>query len=253
MTEQELKDFLESKTKAYQSEEFIETDPIQVPHEFTNSTDIEISGLISALLAWGRRDLIIRSSRAILQRMDYAPFDFVMNASESELSFLRGFRHRTFMGKDIETLVLALRRMYNDYSSLEEVFLSQDEENLKSGLLRFHHEVMKTNHEKRFEKHIANPEKGSAAKRLNMFLRWMVRQDSPVDFGIWKQISPAQLSIPLDVHSGRVARALGLLDRKQNDWKAVERLDISLRKLDPLDPVKYDFALFGLGVFESFK
>ena len=249
----ELKDFLDTKYKGYSKAEFIGSDPIQIPHRFTKKQDIEIAGLFAALFAWGQRKTIINKASELLERMGNAPYDFISGASADDLSALNGFVHRTFNADDVRGFAMALQRFYKKNQSLESLFIHpEDVIDLKNGLHQFKQFFIAKGILKRTERHLPDPFSNSAAKRINMYLRWMVRKDG-VDFGIWQNISPALLSCPLDVHSGRVARSLGLLNRKQNDWRAVEELNIALRKLDPLDPVKYDFALFGLGVFEGFE
>lgn len=254
MTETELKELLEEKYLQYCKSEFIESDPIQIPHLFEDKYDIEISGLIAATIAWGQRTTIIRNANKAMALMGNEPYSFVMNHSESDLNSLDGFVHRTFNSTDLKHFVRSLKSIYTEYDSMEDVFvegIQQSDENLKNGIHHFKKVFFLIEHEKRTQKHVADPLKGSSAKRLVMFLRWMVRpNDNGVDFGIWNKIPTSMLSCPLDVHSGRNARQLGLLLRKQNDWKAVEELDYSLRKFDPKDPAKYDYALFGLGVFE---
>lgn len=253
MNPKELKSFLDQKAEQYNQSFFIEHDPIQIPHRFTLKQDIEIAALLTATIAWGNRKSIIKNADSLMQRMDYAPHDFVTNAQEKDLKKLDGFVHRTFNDLDTKYFIKALQRIYSESESLEDVFLIlEDENNAKFAIERFRDtffqgEIIRTN------KHVSSPAKNSSAKRLNMFLRWMVRQDQQsVDFGIWKRIPAAKLSLPLDVHTGNVARKLGILSRKQNDWKAVEEIDTALRKMDTKDPVKYDFALFGLGAFEGF-
>jgi len=251
---QDLKDFLDSKVVEYNHPRFIETDPIQVPHTFKIKEDIEIAGFLTASIAWGNRKSIIHNAYRMMQLLDRAPYDFIMNHKEDDLERLLPFVHRTFNGDDFIQFIKSLQHIYTNHGGLEHIFSVHAE---PYSLQRAIHEFKKTffeiNHLRRTQKHLSDPLKGSAAKRLNMFLRWMVRDDnSGVDFGLWKKLKPSQLSCPLDVHSGNVARKLGLLHRKQNDAKALEELDASLRRLDPNDPVKYDFALFGLGVFEKF-
>ncbi|HPF96071.1 MAG TPA: TIGR02757 family protein [Mangrovimonas sp.] len=254
MKHQDLKDFLDSKVVEYNHPRFIETDPIQVPHTFKIKEDIEIAGFLTASIAWGNRKSIIHNAYRMMQLLDRAPYDFIMNHKEDDLERLLPFVHRTFNGDDFIQFIKSLQHIYTNHGGLEHIFSVHAE---PYSLQRAIHEFKKTffeiNHLRRTQKHLSDPLKGSAAKRLNMFLRWMVRNDnSGVDFGLWKKLKPSQLSCPLDVHSGNVARKLGLLHRKQNDAKALEELDASLRRLDPNDPVKYDFALFGLGVFEKF-
>ena len=254
MNKEELKDFLDVKVEEYNSSNFIATDPISIPHQFSNPKDIEISAFLIAIIAWGNRKAILKSGEKMLKIMDYSPYDFIMNHSPSDLKACDGFVHRTFNATDLKFFLNRLRQLYQSHDSLEDFLLN----NHKTGQLQltlhhFKHNFFSIPHEKRTEKHLSDPLKNSAAKRLNMFLRWLVRKDkNGVDFGIWKQIKPKELSCPLDVHSGRVARKLGLLNRHQTDAKAVKELDTKLRQLDPQDPVKYDFALFGLGVFEQF-
>ena len=250
MTQNELFDFLEEKVILYNNPNFIESDPIQIPHRFSLKEDIEIAGFLAATIAWGNRKMIIRNAQKMVEIMGNSPYDFVMNYTNKDADKLQNFVHRTFNSDDFIGFIKGLKNVYTRYNSLENVFNRYDD--LQLSIHHFKQDFFDGNHLQRTEKHISDPLKGSAAKRINMFLRWMVRNDHKVDFGIWKSISPSQLSCPLDVHSGNVARKLGLLTRKQNDAKALQELDLNLRKLDPNDPVKYDFALFGLGVFEGF-
>lgn len=251
MNPAELKAFLDEKADLYNNPNFIESDPIQVPHLFSIKEDIEIAGFLSAAIAWGNRKSIITNANKMMALMGNAPFDFVMSHSKDDLERLEGFAHRTFNGRDFSTFIKALRNLYLNHGGLEGA-LSGDAD-LQFSISGFKQKFFEIEHQARTQKHISDPAKNSAAKRINMFLRWMVRNDKKgVDFGIWDAISPSQLSCPLDVHSGTVARKLGLLSRKQNDAKALAELDANLRLLDPRDPVKYDFALFGLGVFEKF-
>jgi uncharacterized protein (TIGR02757 family) len=254
MTRKELKEFLDFKVEQYNTPQFIESDPIQIPHLFSRKEDIEISGFLTAIISWGNRKSILKNANSMMDLLDRAPYQFVMQHSENDLERLETFVHRTFNGRDLTYFVKAIRHIYHDYGGLENIFSNNSTENsLQPAIHEFKSKFFELPHEQRTEKHISDPLKNSAAKRINMFLRWMVRNDKTgVDFGIWNKISPAQLSCPLDVHSGNVARKLGLLKRKQNDAKALAELDNSLRKLDPQDPVKYDFALFGLGVFEKY-
>ena len=254
LTKQELKDFLDSKVVQYNHPVFIETDPIQIPHQFTKKEDIEIAGFLTATIAWGNRKSIIKNSRYLLQLLDNAPYDFVMGHKDSDLERLLPFVHRTFNGRDCIQFIKSLQHIYLFHSGLEAVFVKHAQaESLQNAIHYFKQYFFEIKHLPRTQKHISDPLKNSAAKRINMMLRWFIRDDNTgVDFGIWKSLSPSQLSCPLDVHSGNVARKLGLLTRKQNDAKALKELDLSLRTLDSNDPVKYDFALFGLGVFEKF-
>ena len=251
----EIKLFLEEKYLQYNNPSFIVCDPIAIPHSFSELHDREISGFLTASIAWGRRDLILRSSRLMVELMDNAPYEFIMTASENELLRLTRFVHRTFNGSDFIYFIKGLRHIYSNYNSMEEVLFQGMKAggSLKEGLSHLRSVFFSLPHPSRNEKHFADIKSGAAGKRLNMFLRWMVRKDNNgVDFGLWKKIDPAMLYIPLDLHSGNTARRLGLLKRKMNDWKAVEELTEVLREFDPADPVKYDFALFGLGVNEKF-
>ena len=254
MTKRELKEFLDEKAVFYNQPKFIESDPIQIPHLFSQKEDIEIAGFLVATIAWGNRKSIINNGNRLMDLMDHAPFDFVMNHSEKDLVALSHFVHRTFNGGDLGYFIGALKYIYTHHGGMEQVFAGQAErESLQKSIHEFKKLFFSLPHLSRTEKHVSDPLKNSAAKRINMYLRWMVRSnDTGVDFGLWESLSPSQLSCPLDVHSGNVARKLGLLKRKQNDGKALHELDTSLRKMDPNDPVKYDFALFGLGVFEKF-
>jgi len=251
----EVKLFLEEKYLQYNNPSFIVCDPISIPHGFSGPRDREISGFLTAAISWGRRDLIIRSSRHLIKMMENTPYEFIMSAGEKEMERLSGFVHRTFNGTDCVYFIKGLRHIYSNFFSMEEVLLHgmKNEGSLKDGLSHLRSVFFSIPHLSRHEKHFADVMGGAAGKRLNMFLRWMVRKDSfGVDFGIWKKINPAMLYIPLDLHSGNTARRLGLLKRKMNDWKAVEELTDVLREFDPTDPVKYDFALFGLGVNDEF-
>jgi len=249
----ELKSFLDEKADLYNNPNFIESDPIQIPHLFSQKEDIEIAGFLSATIAWGNRKMIIINSQKMMDLMGNAPYDFVMSHTESDLQRLENFVHRTFNGQDFSTFIKGLKHIYNSHGGLENVFSANQENGLQKNISEFKKSFFEIDHQSRTQKHISDPINNSAAKRINMFLRWMVRNDNRgVDFGIWKNISPSLLSCPLDVHSGNVARKLGLLERKQNDGKALFILDSKLREFDKQDPVKYDFALFGLGVFEKF-
>ena len=250
----ELKSFLDLKVETYNRNSFISSDPIQIPHQFSKKEDIEIAGFLSATIAWGNRTMIIKNSKRMMEIMDNSPFDFIMNHSKKELSSITNFVHRTFNSTDLQYFIKSLQNIYENYEGLENILKPlKNEVNYQNSITRFKTIFFELQHEVRTEKHISNPQKNSAAKRIHMFLRWMVREDNKgVDFGLWKTHSPAFLSCPLDVHSGNVARKLGILTRRQNDWKAVHKLDTKLRSFDKKDPVKYDFALFGLGVFEKF-
>lgn len=253
-SKKELKEFLDTKVEQYNHPRFIESDPIQVPHLFSKKEDIEIAGFLTATIAWGNRKSIIKNAHKMMQLLDHSPYDFVCNHQASDLESLSGFVHRTFNGQDFIQFIKSLHHIYNHHNGLEAVFSTYSKtQTLQYAIHQFKNHFFEIEHLSRTQKHVSDPLKNSAAKRLNMMLRWFVRHDSSgVDFGIWKTISPSLLSCPLDVHSGNVARKLGLLKRKQNDSKALIELDKALRKLDANDPVKYDFALFGLGVFEGF-
>ena len=254
MTNSELKDFLDEKVIQYNTLDFIESDPVQIPHLFSQKEDIEIAGFLSATIAWGNRKMIIKNSHRMMDLMGNAPYDFVMSHTENDLERLESFVHRTFNGQDFASFIRSLKNIYQNHNGLESVYAKNQElETMQKSIHEFKKTFFEIPHQFRTQKHISDPLNNSAAKRINMYLRWMVRQDTKgVDLGIWKSISPASLSCPLDVHSGNVARKLGLLTRKQNDGKALAELDKKLREFDVNDPAKYDFALFGLGVFEGF-
>lgn len=254
MTNPELKEFLDEKVELYNNPNFIESDPIQIPHQFSLKEDIEIAGFLAATIAWGNRKMIIQNSKKMMELMGNSPYDFVINHQEYHLEKLEKFVHRTFNGSDFSTFIKGLNHIYTNHNGLEAVFSKNIEENsMQKSISEFKKIFFEIEHQNRTQKHISDPLNNSAAKRINMFLRWMVRDDNKgVDFGIWKTIPTSALSCPLDVHSGNVARKLQLLTRKQNDGKALAELDKNLRELDNNDPVKYDFALFGLGVFEKF-
>ncbi|MCO4813267.1 MAG: TIGR02757 family protein [Flavobacteriales bacterium] len=247
----ELKEYLDFKSIQYNTKDFIESDPIQIPHRFSKKEDVEIIAFLVSTIAWGKRSMIIKSSERLLEIMQHSPFDFIINYEENKnLDFV----HRTFNGIDLDFFFRSLKNIY-EKGGLELAFSKNSEiEGIKGRIVNFRELFLETAHEKRSEKHISNPIKNSATKRINMFLRWMVRDDKTgVDFGIWKSISTSDLFLPLDVHTSRISRELGLLQRKQDDWKALEELMQKLREMDANDPVKYDFALFGIGVFENDK
>jgi uncharacterized protein (TIGR02757 family) len=251
----ELKSFLDEKVELYNRPVFIESDPISIPHQFTKIEDIEIAGFLAATIAWGNRKMILRNANRLMAILDHSPYEFIMNSSTAEIEMIKGFVHRTFNSTDLIYFLKALQYIYRYKGGLETIFKAyQTADSLQPAIHKFHNIFFELSHEKRTERHVSDPFKGSAAKKLNMYLRWMIRDDNKgVDFGLWNSISPSILSCPLDIHSGNVARKLGLITRKQNDTKAVSELDFNLRELDRIDPVKYDFALFGLGVFEGFK
>ena len=256
----ELQILLDDRASRYNQAGFIPTDPISIPHLFSRQQDIEIAGLFAAVLAWGNRTTIINKSRELLQRMDMAPHQFCLQHSSKDLKKLLEFKHRTFNDTDLLYFIAFLHQHYQHHNSLETAFIvpansySSIADPAEKRLTHFHRYFFSLEDAPaRTRKHIATPERGSACKRLNMFLRWMVRNDNTgADFGIWKKISAAELICPLDLHVARVARKLGLIQRKNNDWNTAIELTKHLRKLDPMDPVKYDFALFGLGVMEKY-
>ena len=250
----ELKEFLDEKVELYDRPAFIESDPISIPHQYTKKQDIEIAGFLAATIAWGNRKMILRNANRMMELLDHSPYEFIMNSSNDEKEMINRFIHRTFNSTDLIYFLKALQNIYRHKGGLETIFNTyQTEDSLQPAIHEFHNIFFELSHEKRTEKHVSDPFKGSAAKKLNMYLRWMIRKDvKGVDFGLWKSIPPSVLSCPLDVHSGNVARKLGILLRRQNDAKAVSELDTILRTFDKDDPAKYDFALFGLGVFEGF-
>ena len=255
LSEQGLKTFLDAKVEAFNLPKFIPLDPVAIPHEYTKKQDIEIAGLIAAVFAWGQRKTIINKSREFLALMDNEPYQFVQGYQEHDLIPFQSFKHRTFNGTDALYFLHFFRWFYKTHESLEEAFVpASGHTDMEHRLNRFFELFFSLpDHPKRTYKHIPSPARKSACKRLNMYLRWMVRQDNKgVDFGIWNTIKPAQLICPCDLHVDRVARKLGLISRKQTDWFTAIELTDSLRTLDPDDPVKYDFALFGLGIEEKF-
>lgn len=253
MSWKKLKDFLDEKVKIYNQSFFIEYDPIQIPHLFLKKEDIEISGFLTAVLSWGNRKTILKKAKELINSMDKAPHEFILYHSSTDLNFFKSFKHRTFNFTDLSYFFKSLREIYKKYKSLEKLFEILPNENFPNkAITRFRKIFFSLVHQNRTQKHISNPNQGSACKRLHLFLRWMVRKDtSGVDLGIWKSISASKLSIPLDLHSANTARSIGLLSRKQNDLKAVFELDEKLRYFDEKDPLKYDFALFGLGALKN--
>ncbi len=244
-------ELLEELYARFNTPDFIADDPISIPHRYTKREDREVAGFLSATIAWGNRKAIVKSARRMMEYLDDAPYDFVMNAQEADLERLQSYVHRTFNGFDFRDFVLSMRAISQRYGGIGELFESRY---LESGSMadvfaHFRREFFAAPHQQRCEKHLSSIEKGAACKRLCMYTRWMVRRDSQgVDFGLWSKIPSSALYMPLDVHSGNVARALGLLGRKQSDWKAVVELTTKLREFDAEDPVKYDFALFGAGI-----
>ena len=251
----DLKQFLDEKADQYNSVDFIKNDPIQVPHQFDDSNDIEISAFLTAIISWGQKGTIIANARKLLSLMPGGPYEFIMAFEDEALERFIPFVHRTFNGIDCIYFLKALRQIYQRNSGLrcffEESYAAHG--NLFHTIVAFRETFFRYADPDRTAKHVADLTKGASGKRINMFLRWMVRRDNKgVDFGIWKEIPMHALYLPLDIHTGNVARKMGLLKRKQNDWKAVEEVTSRLRAFDPADPVKYDFALFGLGSFENF-
>src|SRR5690606_13812408 len=249
------KDFLEEKVHQYNTPQFIQSDPIQIPHLFSQKEDIEIAGFLIATIAWGNRKSIINNGKKLVELMGSSPYDYVMSFDEQrEKERLSHFVHRTLNAEDLNYFLKALQHIYTRHEGMEAVFKKcASADTLQPAIHEFKNILFELPHLTRTLKHVSDPLKNSAAKRINMFLRWMVRKDKAgVDFGIWSSLNAAQLSCPLDVHSGRVARKLGLLKRKQNDAKSLQELDNNLRIMDLKDPVKFDYALFGLGIFENF-
>lgn len=256
MNQTALKDFLDQKTRQYNHPDFIEEDPVSIPHHFTRLQDIEIAGFFAAILSWGRRKTIINNCKKLLSMMGDTPYDFIVHHKASDLKPFQSFVHRTFNATDLLFFIHALQDYYSTFLSLEFAFsahLRPEDKNVKNALIGFEEILFAGEYPVRTKKHLSSPARNSACKRLNMYLRWMVRHDlHGVDFGLWKNISPAQLVIPMDVHVSRVAKRLELLEKDAVNWKNAQTLTDELRKFDPEDPVKYDFALFGLGVIEKF-
>ena len=245
----EMRDFLDEKVIQYNTKDFITDDPVQIPHQYSEKEDIEVAGFLVATIAWGNRKMIIKNGYRMLGN---SPYDFVMEHNDKQLQRLEGFVHRTFNAADFTFFIKSLRNIYTHHGGLEGLFKThQEQDSLLGAISQLHQTFFSIEHPKRTTKHVANPKKGSVAKRINLFLKWMIRLDKIVDFGLW-DIAPSKLSCPLDVHSGNIARALGLVTVKQNSLKALNELDNNLRLLDPVDPVKYDYALFGLGVYDDF-
>jgi len=252
----ELRDFLEERAAFYNRPDFIALDPISIPHSYRERQDIEIAGFFAAVLAWGQRVTIVRKCKELMERMDSAPYQYITQHQDGDLKSLEGFKHRTFNTTDTLYFVAFLHWFYHGHRSLEEAFsVEPHDKTVEQGLARFHNLFFSLEaFPERTRKHVATPERKSTCKRLNMYLRWMVRNDRRgVDFGIWTNISPAQLICPCDLHVDRVARKLRLIKRRQTDWLTAVELTDNLRKLDPDDPVKYDFALFGLGIDEGWS
>ena len=246
-----MRDLLERLHDRYNNESFIEADPISVPHSFTNTVDREIAGFLAATIAWGNRRAIVQSAHRMMRYMDNAPEDFVRNATQSDMEYLRTYVHRTFNGVDFQDFVRGMRHIITKWGSVGNYFESRYEEHgdLRPVFSDFRRDFFAVEHDAHCEKHLSSIDKGAACKRLCMYLRWFVRHDDRgVDFGLWRRIPMSALYMPLDIHTGRMGRNLGLLGRKQSDWKAVEELTASLRELHVDDPVRYDYSLFGLGI-----
>ena len=255
MTHEEMFELLESLHDKFNNESFIEADPISVPHSFTRVEDREIAGFLAATIAWGNRRAIVQSAHRMMRYMDNVPYDFVVNASDDEIATLGSYVHRTFNGGDFQDFVRALRHIINQWGSIGGYFESHYEEcgDLRKVLSDFRRDFHSADHNPHSEKHLSSIDKGAACKRLFMYLRWMVRRDDHgVDFGLWQRIPMSALYMPLDLHTGRMGRSLGLLTRKQDDWKAVEELTASLRNFSNEDPVRYDYSLFGVGISRMF-
>lgn len=257
MDGKKLKEFLDKKVDEYNQPSFINSDPICIPHSFSKKQDIEIAGFFASIFAWGNRTIIINKTRQLMKLMDDAPYDFITTHTEKDLKYLLAFKHRTFNTTDLLYFFFFLRHHYQESDTLETAFskwMAIDDQNIEKALIGFHNYFFSLpNAPTRTTKHIASPHKNSTCKRLNMFLRWMVRKDDcGVDFGIWKSISPAQLICPIDVHVARVAKRFHLIQRKQIDWLTALELTSHLKAFNSNDPAKYDFALFGLGVVEKF-
>lgn len=246
---EEIVDFLNEKVEQFNHPSFIENDPISVPHRYTDKEDIEIISFLTATISWGKRNMIIKNATKLADIMGNSPYDFVMSYSDHRGKLIKGFVHRTFNEEDLNFFFLSLQNIYETKGGMEQVFTEGvDQDSVLPAISHFKKIFFSIDHPLRTTKHVGDPDRGSVAKRINMMLRWLCRQDEKgVDFGIWNNISPSILSCPLDVHSGNVARTLGLINRKNNDLKALEELDQNLRLLDSADPVKYDFALFGVG------
>jgi uncharacterized protein (TIGR02757 family) len=255
VSDQEMKEFLDHKTYLYNQPSFIETDPVSIPHRFSQHEDIEISGFLTATIAWGQRKSILKNAARLMQQMGNSPYSFLMEASDDQIQKASDFVHRTFNGEDTCYFLKSLKNIYLNHGGLRNIFehAYSRENDIIFCLQEFRTVFLSCQPATRTCKHVSDVSRGASAKRLNMFLRWMVRKDfGGVDFGIWKGIPASALYLPLDVHTGNVSRKLNLLVRKQNDWRAVEEITSKLRTFDAGDPVKYDFALFGLGVFEKF-
>lgn len=244
-----IKNLLDQMVDEFNRLEFIPDDPISIPHRFSVKEDIEIAGFLTAAISWGQRKTIVKNASRLMELMDNSPFQFILDHSEEDLGRFRRFAHRTFNPEDCIFFIRSLRNIYQSPGGMESLFHPREGTDLKEGIMAFRRKFFSVAFPPRSSKHIADPSRGASAKRLNMFLRWMVRRDDcGVDFGIWNSIHPSELYCPLDVHTGNSARQLGILKIRQDNWKAVEELTSYLRMLDPKDPVKYDYALFGMGL-----
>ena len=249
MNKSDLKELLEKNYHKYNTLDFIKTDPIQVPHSFSRTENIEISAFLTATIAWGRREMIIKNAIKMVEILNNNPYDFIMNASTKDFENIENFVHRTFQHVDFVFFLKSLQNIYKNHGGLRSVFYNgyKKNQNIKESIIHFRNVFFSIPQQTRTQKHIANVQKNSAAKRLNLFLMWLIRKDKiGVHFGLWNEFNTADLMLPLDVHTAKMSRALELLARKQNDWKAVEELTNNLKQFDPKDPVKYDFAIFGL-------
>ncbi len=253
----EIKELLDEKYFQFNNSTFIETDPISIPHQFSKKEDVEIAAFLVATIAWGQRISIINNGNKLMRLMNHEPHEFILNFSKRDAVRFENFVHRTFNSVDCIFFLNSLKNIYTKHKGLEYAFsdkFTKDKIDVKDAITNFRELFLSIPHQTRSDKHISNPSAKSSAKRLCMYLRWMVRKDKHgVDFGIWKSINSSQLCLPLDVNTGNVSRKLGLLTRTQNDWQAVEEITSVLREFDKKDPIKYDFSLFGLGAFEGFK
>jgi uncharacterized protein (TIGR02757 family) len=253
----DVKELLDEKYFQFNNTSFIQTDPISIPHQFSKKEDIEIAALLAATIAWGQRTSIINNGNKLMRLMNDEPHEFIMNFSKKDAARFENFVHRTFNSIDCVFFLNSLKNIYTKQGGLENAFsgkISKNDKDVKNAITNFRELFLSIPHQTRSDKHVSNPSVKSSAKRLCMFLRWMVRRDNHgVDFGIWKSIHSSQLCLPLDLHTGNVSRKLGLLTRTQNDWQAVEEITKVLRSFDKKDPIKYDFSLFGLGAFEGFR
>ena len=255
LSREELRELLDELHDKYNNPSFIEADPISVPHSFTDPIDREVAGFMAATIAWGNRRAIVQSSHRMMRYMDNAPADFVLNASEAELAHLATFVHRTFNGVDFQDFVRGLRHIIEGWGSVGGFFEQNYEQSgdVRTAISEFRKEFFNVEHDKHAEKHLSSIDRGAACKRIAMYMRWFVRRDERgVDFGQWTKIPMSALYLPLDIHTGRMGRAMGLLTRKQDDWKAVEEITASLREFSPEDPTRYDYSLFGAGITKLF-